>query len=743
MGQVVGSYGPAFLARLRTAYFFCDKLGDTPLPAPFSLGQSTGPESAKACADGADAELVTLHLPFASNASNVQVRVKEDPTGVSPGIYGHFSTPVLYDDDSIGVRYVHPSTPPPSGQPFLPMTLQAYDPQSGQPVFECPISMYRAPVLFVHGIWSNSGAFDDMMATCEGFGSYPRSLLSAELADYSARSSYGFKSNDGVVPGAIKQELRALRSAGYAAAKVDIVAHSMGALLTRLYLQSSYLDAQPYRGDINRLITFNAPHWGSQCANLLLDTRVPLHDYIVDGFRKNNKAVTLGAVDNLRVDSDEIVTLLNGPGIINHAVVPTHVVTTRGGFGDQHDEDHFTKAYRTAALPLLMSKEALVSQIFGGDANDLVVAVHSQQGGLSSECVSSFTHQLHTESAGNGSVILDILSALDAPADESGVWTLDGFAFTQLPYNLGLMPFSQPVASARAAAGSMSILAPVDGAVVAPGAQVSVSTSGSPDVARILVIVYCSSDGVPAGELTGPSATWSFTVPQAAIGNLVIQSFGLGADGSTVVGASVTVNVSTTAALDSIEARPSSHDVTVGSQFGETLYGHYHDGIMRCLLGVSGVSIQSSNPAIVHAVALDSIVAVAAGTATLTLAYEGRTVTVPVTVSAADVTGVPLSELPTNAGHTRILSIAPNPSRGRVGLQFELGPQGGVTRLEVFDITGRRIKQVIAGVSLSVGVQTATWDGTADGGASVAAGMYYARLQVGFVTAIRRFIFLR
>lgn len=47
--------------------------------------------------------------------------------------------------------------------------------------------------------------------------------------------------------------------------KVDIVSHSMGGLLARAYMENML--AQPYKGDIDGLITLNTPHMGSSLAD--------------------------------------------------------------------------------------------------------------------------------------------------------------------------------------------------------------------------------------------------------------------------------------------------------------------------------------------------------------------------------------------------------------------------------------------------------------------------------------------
>jgi hypothetical protein len=69
----------------------------------------------------------------------------------------------------------------------------------------------------------------------------------------------------------------------------------------------------------------------------------------------------------------------------------------------------------------------------------------------------------------------------------------------------------------------------------------------------------------------------------------------------------------------------------------------------------------------------------------------------------------------------------PNPARGPTSLHFEL-PAAAATRLAVYDVAGRRVRQLLDGIAES-GVRRVVWDGRADDGSQVAAGVYYVRLE--------------
>ncbi len=83
----------------------------------------------------------------------------------------------------------------------------------------------------------------------------------------------------------------------------------------------------------------------------------------------------------------------------------------------------------------------------------------------------------------------------------------------------------------------------------------------------------------------------------------------------------------------------------------------------------------------------------------------------------------------------------PNPSRGRVGLRFLL-PAGGAVRLEVYDVSGRRVKTLVSR-ELGPGEHEAAWEGRDEAGRVVGAGLYFARLRALDRTVTRRLVVTR
>ena len=74
-----------------------------------------------------------------------------------------------------------------------------------------------------------------------------------------------------------------------------------------------------------------------------------------------------------------------------------------------------------------------------------------------------------------------------------------------------------------------------------------------------------------------------------------------------------------------------------------------------------------------------------------------------------------------------LLDVAPNPFSSETAIRFYL-PEGGPVSLEIFNLQGQRISLLLA-ETLDAGYHTQSWDGTADEGQSLSAGIYLVRLR--------------
>jgi hypothetical protein len=81
------------------------------------------------------------------------------------------------------------------------------------------------------------------------------------------------------------------------------------------------------------------------------------------------------------------------------------------------------------------------------------------------------------------------------------------------------------------------------------------------------------------------------------------------------------------------------------------------------------------------------------------------------------------------------LSNHPNPFTSSTTVSFELSRAAEVS-VEVFDLTGRKVKSLAAGRA-EAGGHRVTWDGTNENGRRVASGIYFLRLDTGRGAATR------
>jgi aminopeptidase N len=82
------------------------------------------------------------------------------------------------------------------------------------------------------------------------------------------------------------------------------------------------------------------------------------------------------------------------------------------------------------------------------------------------------------------------------------------------------------------------------------------------------------------------------------------------------------------------------------------------------------------------------------------------------------------------------LSIVPNPFNRGTRVAFELG-QGGSVEIDVYDVTGARVRSVFRGTR-PAGYHEVEWDGRNAAGEPVSSGVYFVRLRAGALTLVRK-----
>jgi endonuclease I len=87
----------------------------------------------------------------------------------------------------------------------------------------------------------------------------------------------------------------------------------------------------------------------------------------------------------------------------------------------------------------------------------------------------------------------------------------------------------------------------------------------------------------------------------------------------------------------------------------------------------------------------------------------------------------------------RLHQNAPNPFRPTTTIRFEL-PQRAPVSLRIYDVTGRLVRNLVAGGTLEAGRHEAAWNGQSESGQRVSAGLYFYRLQAGAFSETRRMV---
>ena len=181
-------------------------------------------------------------------------------------------------------------------------------------VQEKPLEERKAPVILIHGLWSdNSAWFDDGNPSA---GLMPR-LREAEFVvglvtyDGNKGPSETVRENKKVVQDTITSLCQTVKkNFNSTCSRADVVGHSMGGLFAREFIRNkfenenstSYLSFN--QGAVRRLITLGTPHYGSPLANILFaDT---IFQALPDDERKNTGNIP-ALVENNRYINDCII----------------------------------------------------------------------------------------------------------------------------------------------------------------------------------------------------------------------------------------------------------------------------------------------------------------------------------------------------------------------------------------------------------------------------------------------------
>ena len=463
-----------------------------------------------------------------------------------PDFYG---TAVAIDrrPDYVRFNYTHPTTLPDEGDKYRVVTIGIFytdtrnpgGPQRLGTVMH--LQVYRPPVVMIHGLWSDASAFAGMEQelTASQYEAFQLYRL-----DYRGTNDSSFMVNYARVADGIDAVIQQGADADLAAGKVDLVTHSMGGVLSRLYIQNP-----GYEHEVHRIVTCNTPHAGSQMANLLLDRSFDPQGLICRLLSQGMSSATVpnrgcynGAVDDMRVSSFATTNFLN---LGTHPTeVGVHAVAT------VYDPSLLLNVVPAVAsgagtVPFLIAHLAracglsLFDSIFNSDDSDLIVSATSQAGGLGGSLTSLYSPQWHMEAAANPDVIGRVKELLNEPANSTS-FTSSGYSPGQLPYTTPtsvcpLLRRARTLGSTRGIADTgLTITSPVSGTTLASGESFTVEAAGGTDIATIVLVMSQPEGQMLLVEQPGPAASFEVQVPDTAIGQQNLVVAGLDASGSLV-----------------------------------------------------------------------------------------------------------------------------------------------------------------------------------------------------------------
>lgn len=468
-------------------------------------------------ADGAKASLFRLaQAPGDTSISNsFHVLIKESINTQDTLLYGSF-TKITSQTEDLVFEYRHPSYFPRNvSYHSVNYTIQVLDSLSGEIFMECPLTVVRPPVLMVHGLWSRAEAFNKMRTKLLESNRY-RSMQLYTL-DYSFTNDIDFQTNIDLVGFETATVLEELRVLGVAAGRMDIVTHSMGGILSRLYLQSDY-----YFDDINKLINCNTPHAGSQIANFVLD---PQNQTFMDPICQAREWLTglscyRGAVNDLRVDSDAILSLLNGEPELNRQKTASHSIVTN--FDPIVDYLPAGRILRRITLNnpfdlLLPPTTNFFPKLFNEEVNDLIVAQSSQKGGLTVPSTTIINNQVHMGAVNNEEVIDRVLELLQYPRTDS-VFSWSGFNPPKLEYNNPLSLFTLNRPKLLIDSLSLSVRSPEIGDIFHPEDSIFIVVEGSDSITHLSLTIPFQDQAVYYGEVEGAVDTFLFIPDHEVLG---------------------------------------------------------------------------------------------------------------------------------------------------------------------------------------------------------------------------------
>ena len=673
-------------------------VNNSSFPYPKTLWSgTTGQNSAtiKICADGSKAtKIIFTNNDMNLDLSDIHFQIASDPTADYPN-YSGFLVDSIYGNEKIATL-THPSYLSYWNTPYREDTILIVNNNNICTSYKIPLRIYPAPIILVHGLWSSSDVFEDMEQDIKDDLLLPSSLILS--ANYEATNDASFYENKDVVPDNITSVLMSARYHNYSAGKVDIVCHSMGGNLSRLYLQSN---AYKQKNDIHQLITINSPHSGSQLANILLNTssatsavaRVVAEPAIKLFTLSTHSSIYNGGVEDLGIDS-YAMDYLNYTKL-NNSVVPSHSIITKNQVSN---DNLFYLIYAAAGALNWMTPTSFSNYLFSQNSNDMVVTTSSQSGGLPWGASTTIQYQSHNGSPKNSSVKNEVIDALTTNSKDASYFCQDGYA-----------PISQDThyksvednSTLQLIPGSISINYPAQNQSFNPGDIIPIDISSSNGINKIILesINLSSNSGVVDTAMS--SGTINYTVPGNAFGSMEFITFGF--DSNNMIDYdTVKININQPAVLDSLSIYGETIYVQENKTASVSVTAFFNNDYNYNVSNLPAVQYQIAETNLAIYNGYNLIKGLKVGTTTLTVSYLGQTKTITVVIIPQDLSEVDFltsinenqnSKNNSSASEMAHVNVFPNPFNSVTTIQYEIAENNNVS-IKVYDIFGHLVKDL-------------------------------------------------
>lgn len=189
--------------------------------------------------------------------------------------------------------------------------------------------VYRPGLALIHGLNSSSDCFDNFVKYLEEDGSYLMTSVNNVSYKESNNKAFDYNANTAkVIETACEKLYTDLYEQGIVSYAYDLVGHSMGGILSRLYGQD-----ETNKKHVHKIITVNTPHWGSPIGDLAdlfpelqeLDEKYSEEEGKTAKLWNNTLGTIIGpAISDLATSSQAIRDLSNSASMLEG--VPVHAV---------------------------------------------------------------------------------------------------------------------------------------------------------------------------------------------------------------------------------------------------------------------------------------------------------------------------------------------------------------------------------------------------------------------------------